>query len=183
MLRKLTFLISAFVLLSADGVAQTESRGCPSQQEWRSQAIKRMSAEAARLGLQVQGDYAFQWDGKVSLAAVQVAAAGDRVRPAPKGAAKSDTLVYVESEKPSDVPNGLYFVRIAPELKRAMAEKFGDGPGALDSQSVRLVGADGRETKELTGPVMSYQLPYPRFRHYWVRISVNGGSFWVDEGP
>ncbi len=142
-----------------------------------------MSAEAARLGLQVQGDYAFQWDGKVSLAAVQFVAAGAGLSSSPRGAAKNGTMVYVESEKPSDVPNGLYFVQISPEVPRVMAAKFGDGSGALDGQSVRLVSTDGRETKELTGPVMSYQVPRPGFRHYWVRVIINGGGFWVDEGP
>lgn len=180
MLRKTAFLLSVFVLLSCNCPAQSVGGRCP-EQDWRSRAIKRMGDEAARLGLKVQGDYAFQWDGKVSLATVQVAAAGDGLRPSPRDAGKGGTLAYVESERPADVPNGLYFVRISPEAARALAEKFGDGPGALADQSVRLVSADGRETKEIAGIIVLHAPP-KLFRHYWVRLSINGRGFWVDLG-
>jgi hypothetical protein len=188
MLRKITLLLCAFVLLAVEGVAQTNGRGCQSEQDWRSQVSKRMGAEAARLGLQVQGDYSFQWDGKVSMVFVQVVAKGDKIRPTRSDSGGGVTLAYVESEKPADLPNGLYLVRTPPELAERMTARFGNGSGVLGNQKITFASTDGRMTKDLPGTVMMYQVPHPPFRHNWIRVvvgsafDVQGGGFWMD-GP
>jgi hypothetical protein len=177
MYRKLNSLSAFFALtVVALCLVNVSSVVAQTRQDCRSQVIERMSAEATRLGLRVQGDFAFQSDGNVLMAVVQVVTKDDKIKSTPINAGGRTKLAYVESEKPVDLPNGFYFIQSRPELAKRMAAKFAHKSGVLENREVTFVSTDKRTIKDLPGVAMMYR------GHYWRRISINGRGFWID-GP
>lgn len=184
MLRKITLLLFTVVLFAANCTAQSDNTIGQSDQACRTKMIERVSTEAAKLGLKVQGDYAFQSVGTVLMVVVPVLVdKNDRISPKSITRGSRIKFAYVEAEKPIDLPNGFYFIQSPAELTKGMAGRAGKNLGVIEEQKVTFISTDGRTTKDLPGVVAMYQLPKPIFRHYWTRISINGVGLWVDGEP
>jgi hypothetical protein len=134
--------------------------------------------------LKVQGDYSFQSVGNVLMVVVPIVIGkNDKINSTRITRGSKIKFAYVESEKSTELPNGFYFIQSPNQLDERMAAKAQGGSGVIEEQKLTFISIDGRTIKDLPGVVASYQLPSPRFRHYWTRISINGMGFWIDGEP
>jgi hypothetical protein len=184
MTQKTLLLLVAVVLLAINGFAQSDSSMVRSSQECSTKIIEKLRSEAARLGLKAQGNLVFQSDGDVLMVVVPVVlGSDDGIQSKRLKRGSRAKFVYVESVNPRELPTGFYFIQSTPQLAKRMADRDRSNSGVLEQQAVNFISTDGRTIRDLPGVAASYQLPRPGFRHYWTRLIINGGSFWVDGEP
>lgn len=175
-------------VLSINGATAGSCCRSTATRDWRLEISEKINAEAARLGLRLEGDYSFQSDGSVLMVSAQVLNGdGGPKSNLIKGRAR---LAYLEGHEASGLPPGFYLINISPQLAKMMDARFGGNSGVLTDQNVTFVSTDGRITKDVPVVAIYYRDPLTQFRHhYWTRIETgsafdpHGGGFWIDGGP